>query len=129
MCELIDFLGEVKTQLERSHLAYKSYINGGKKFLYAKILKISNDELRDLLVRKTHLLPAEQNKNAVSLIHHLDVWSTLWEDACMFMKPSILSVFVFDNQVNFPANEVESLLAYYEKVTFLSDSTSCKDVN
>jgi hypothetical protein len=127
MSDLINFLGEVKTQLDRSHLAYKSYINDGKKFLYAKILKSSNDEIRNLLLRKTYLLPNDQAKNAVALIHHIDVWSTLWDDAYISLKPSMKSVFVFDNQVNFPAKEVESLFEFYDKIRILSDSTSCKE--
>ncbi len=127
MSDLINFLGEVKTQLDRSQLAYKSYINDGKKFLYAKILKSSNDEIRDLLLKKTYLLPNDQSKNAVALIHHIDVWSSLWDDAYTSLKPSIKSVFVFDNQVNFPAKEVESLFEYYDKIRILSDSTSCKE--
>jgi|AntAceMinimDraft_12_1070368.scaffolds.fasta_scaffold35485_2 hypothetical protein len=123
MSDLVDFIGEIKTQLDRLHLAYKAYINGGKIFLYAKILKTSNDELRDLLIRKTHLLPIEQIPNAVALIHHIDVWSTLWEDAYLSLKPSMFSVFVFNNEVNFPAKNVQSLFAYYDKVTLWRDST------
>lgn len=127
MRDLINFLGEVKTQLDRSQLTYESYIKDGRKFLYAKILKNSNDGVRDLLLSKTHLLPKDHAKNALALIHHIDVWSTLWDDAFMSLKPSMTSVFVFDNRVNFPAKEVEKLFEYYDKIRVLSDSTSCKE--
>ena len=128
MCDLINFLGEVKTQLDRSKLAYESYIKDGKRFLYAKILKGSNDEIRDLLLRKTHLLPNGQTKNALAIIHHIDVWSILWDDAYLSLKPSMASVFVFGNKINFPSKEVENLFEYYDKIRVLSISTSCKEV-
>ena len=125
MRDLIDFLGEVRTQLDRSHLAYGSYINDGNKFLYARILKSSNDELKDLLLRKTHLLPNDHAKNAVALIHHIDVWGTLWDDAYMKLKPSMMSAFVFENKVKFPTAEVESLFKYYDKIKNFSIGASC----
>ena len=110
-----EFLGIVRTQLARAELAYKAYIDSGKIFLYAKILKDVNDSLSFLLVSKTHLLPPEQIKNSLSLIHHIDVWSAVWEDAYALQKPSLKCVFTFENTVNFPRHEVSLLLSYYEK--------------
>lgn len=115
MTGISEFLGIVKTQLARAEFAYKAYIDNGKIFLYAKILKDVNDSLRFLLVSKTHLLPPEQMKNSLSLIHHVDVWSAIWEDAYALQKPSLKSVFTFENTVNFPRYEVSLLLSYYEK--------------
>ncbi len=115
MTGISEFLGIVKTQLARAEFAYKAYIDSGKIFLYAKILKDVNDSLRFLLVHKTHLLPPEQIKNSLSLIHHIDVWSTVWEDAYALQKPSLKSVFTFENTVNFPRHEVFLLLSYCEK--------------
>lgn len=114
MKNIDEFLGIVKTQLARSELAYKAYIDSGKLFLYAKILKEVNDSLRCLLVSKTHLLPPEQIMNSLSLIHHIDVWSTVWEDTFALQKPSINSVFSFENTVRYPVSEVYMLLSYYE---------------
>lgn len=115
MTGITEFLGMVKTQLARAEFAYKAYIDSGKIFLYAKILKDVNDSLRFLLVNKTHLLPPEQMKYSLSLIHHIDVWSTVWEDAYALQRPSLKSVFTFENTVNFPRHEVSLLLSYYEK--------------
>jgi hypothetical protein len=114
--QIKNFLGVVKTQLDRSEIAYNCYIAGGRCFLYAKILKKINEELRDLLVVKSHLLPVEQAKNALALIHHLDVWSSLWEDAYILLAPSLTSNFEFQNEINFPAKEVQNLVEYYENI-------------
>ncbi len=116
MDQIKDFLGVVKTQVERSQIAYNHYINNGKIFLYAKILKKINDELRDHLLLKTHLLPVDQSKNALAIIHHIDVWASLWEDNYILVNPSLTSVFEFQNKVNFPAKEVQNLIEYYEEI-------------
>jgi hypothetical protein len=129
MNEVVNFLGVVITQINRSNFAYKSYIESGNIFMYAKILKTSNDELRDLLVSKSHLLPLERYRNALALIHHIDVWSVLWEDAFLLLSPSINSVFKFDNEVNFPKKDVESLIIYYNQIALLSTSPSSEKVN
>jgi hypothetical protein len=110
-----EFLGMVKTQIIRSEFAYKAYKDSGRTFLYARILKDVNDSLKCLLLSKTHLLPPEHINNSLILIHHIDVWSAVWEDAYASQKPSLTSVFVFENTVNFPRKEVSSLLNYYEK--------------
>lgn len=110
-----DFLGVARTQLSRAELAYNAYIKSGKTFLYAKILKVANDALRDLLVRNTHLLPIEQTTNALALIHHIDVWGAIWEESVASEKPSLMDVFTFENGVNFPREEVALLMEYYEK--------------
>ena len=109
-----DFLGSVNTQLGRSELAYDGYLKSGKMFLYAKILKDSNDSLRDLLISKTHLLPAEHAANSLALIHHIDVWSSIWDYNFALHRPSLGSVFSFDNEVRFPHKEVALLLDFYE---------------
>lgn len=117
-----EFLGMLKTQILRSELAYKAYINSGKIFIYAKVIKDANEALRCLLIDNTHLLPSKQMKNSLSLIHHIDVWIAIWEESYLSEKPSLSSVFSFENTVNFPSNEVKSLLQYYEKNYALLDS-------
>jgi hypothetical protein len=113
-----DFLGMMKTQIVRSELAYKAYINSGKIFLYAKVLKDINEALRCLLLENTHLLPSEHIANSLILIHHIDVWSAIWEESYLLEKPSLTTVFSFENTVNFPRKEVNMLLNYYEKISF-----------
>ena len=113
MHELLAFLGALKTQLDRSEVAYHAYIDSGQTFLYAKILKKSNDGIRDLLLSKTHLLPPDLYGNAIALLHHIDVWSVLWEDTFLIRNPSITCVFSFANDVIFPATEVQRIIDYY----------------
>lgn len=110
-----NFLGMLKTQIVRSELAYRAYINSGKIFLYAKVLKDINESIRCLLLDKTHLLPPEQVENSLALIHHIDVWSAIWEEFYLLEKPCLKSIFSFENTINFPRNEVNLLLDYYYK--------------
>jgi len=110
------FLGVARTLLGRSDAAYQAYIKNGKVFLYAKILKESNDALRELLINNAHLLPMEHARNALALIHHIDVWGAIWEDTYQASQPGLMSVFAFENVVNFPRKEVEMLMDYYKEI-------------
>ena len=112
----LQFLGILNTLLKRSDIAYKGYMNSGKIFLYAKILKECNDSIRDVLIHNAHLLPFSQVENAIALLHHIDVWGAIWEDVVERERPALLSVFTFDNTVNFPRSEVSELMAYYEGI-------------
>lgn len=110
----ISFLGQMQTLLARSDRAYAGYLENGKTFLYAKILKDTNDALRHLILAHAHLLPPSQTGNAQTLLHHIDVWGALWEEVQRKSKPSLETVFVFENRVTFPRSEVANLMAYYE---------------
>jgi hypothetical protein len=113
MNDVISFLGKFTTQICRAQIAYTQYIGHGKIFLYARILKKINDELSELLVNKAHLLPSDLHHSALTLIHHLDVWRALWDDAYKSATPSISSVFVFRNDNSFPKGAVDDLIEYY----------------
>jgi hypothetical protein len=110
----VQFLGILDTLLKRGNLAYKAYLWSGEKFLYAKILKEINDAIKQLLVQNTYLLPAAQCDNAIALLHHIDVWSAIWDDVAENEKPNSSSIFIFENVVNFPHTQVTSLMTYYE---------------
>ncbi len=109
------FLGVLKTLLERADTTYKCYIASGKKFLYAKILKECNLAITTLLIHNTHLLPKKYVKNAIALLHHLDVWNILWDSAFESQKPELMAVFGFENTTNFPREEVELLMKLYRE--------------
>lgn len=109
-----NLLGLVQTHLCRSELAYIAYLNSGKLFLYAKILKKSNDRLLNFLTKNTHLLPIECMNYSLALIFHLDVWTTIWDDYVYCNKPDLNSIFVFESVVKFPSKEVTLLMDYYK---------------
>jgi hypothetical protein len=108
-----DFLGIAQTLLDRAALAYRAYMHNGRVFLYARIMKDSNDQLREVMIQNTHILPPAQRQDALALIHHIDVWSAIWEQTFSQEKPALNSAFVFENSVNFPSKEVARLMAFY----------------
>ena len=104
-------MGGVKTLLGRSHCTYKAYLDSGKIFLYAKILKDCNERLRELLIANAHLLRDDHWSDALALIHHIDVWTARWEESFKSTSPNSDSVFTFENWVNFPHKEASRLIA------------------
>ena len=63
----------------RGEAAYQNLYADGRQFLFAKILRDNNREIRSLILAKGHLLPFEQQQNAIELVAHLDIWLELWE--------------------------------------------------
>ncbi|WP_124553123.1 hypothetical protein [Methylophilus methylotrophus] len=112
----LNFLGILDTLLRRANLTYHAYLKSGKRFLYAKILKETNEGIRALLIQNTHLLPASQIDNSLALLHHLDVWCTIWQQVYEHEQPDNLSIFVFENSVNYPLSEVSNLMEYYAQL-------------
>ena len=111
-----ELLGPFDMQLKRGQLAYERYLANGKKFLYTKILKETNGELRQLLLSKGYLLPEELQQKALDLIEHLDVWHVLWDDLQERNRPGLYDEFVFENDVNFPKKSVAAIVEFYHQV-------------
>jgi hypothetical protein len=88
----------------------------GKIFLYAKIIKDSNDSIKELLIQNSYLLPTRQFDYAISLVHHIDVWGVIWDEAYKMNKPTLNSIFTFENAVNFPHIEVSNLMEYFNNL-------------
>lgn len=112
----IEFLGVLKSNLSRCKVAYDSYISHGKIFLYAKILKECNNSIKELLIQNSYLLPTRQFENAIALLHHIDVWGVIWDEAFKAKKPTLNSIFTFENTVNFPHVEVSNLMEYLDNL-------------
>ena len=111
-----ELLGPFDMQLRRGQKAYERYFANGKKFLYTKILKETNSELRQLLLSKGYLLPEELQQKALDLVEHLDVWHVLWDDLQERNRPGLDDEFVFENDVNFPQESVAALVEYYHRL-------------
>jgi hypothetical protein len=63
----------------RGEAAYQNFHLDGRQFLFAKILRDNNHQIRNLILSKGYLLPFEQQQNAIELVAHLDIWLELWE--------------------------------------------------
>ena len=110
-----DLLGPLDTLLKRGEIAYNNYMHNKKTFLYAMIIKENNMRIRELILKKSHLLPPDQQSNAIDLVTHIDIWNVLWDDLSK-RKHNLQDVFVFENSASFPRKSAESLLAYYQEL-------------
>lgn len=104
---LEDLLSPVKMQLIRSKIALKSYY--GNDEYREKILKECNEKIRNLLLEKGYLIPAELLNHAEAFISHYDEWlQAYWNAREKKNDKDIRYVFTY----NFPA---EAELAFMEK--------------
>jgi hypothetical protein len=74
-----ELVGSLSIHFRRGEAAYQNLFSDGRQFLFAKILRDNNSEIRRLILSKGHLLPFEQQQNAIELVAHLDIWLELWE--------------------------------------------------
>ncbi len=74
-----ELLGPLSMHFKRGEAAYQNFHTDGRQYLFAKILRDNNREIRSLILNKGYLLPLEQQHNAIELVAHLDVWLELWE--------------------------------------------------
>ncbi len=100
--KLKKFVGTLLFLLDRSKTAYTDYLNAGKTFFYARLLRQYNDRIRELLLENSYLLPADLHPDAIALLQHYDVWTLCWDDLHKSLRPDVNDEFVFANSVTFP---------------------------
>jgi hypothetical protein len=76
---LTEVLGPITMQLERSGRAFSRWETRND-FLEGKVVKEANTQIRDLLLAKGHLLPADLFGHAGDLIEHYDRWLEEYAD-------------------------------------------------
>ena len=74
-----ELLGPLSMHFKRGEAADRNFHTDSRQYLFAKILRDNNREIRSLILAKGYLLPLEQQQNAIELVAHLDVWLELWE--------------------------------------------------
>jgi hypothetical protein len=70
---LYELFGPVKMQLIRTSRAFRRW-NGRDDFLEGQVVRSGNLAIRDLLLAKGHLIPADMLDHAAVLIEHYDAW-------------------------------------------------------
>lgn len=95
--------------LKRSETAYKEYLQGGKTFMFAKILRLYNEKIRELLLEKGYLLRENLQKDALALIAHYDIWMQKWDELKTNLDPSPNDEFIFPNNFTFPKEAATNL--------------------
>ena len=96
-----ELLGPMNIQFERTKRAFDHW---REKNLYveAKVIKVGNETIRDLLLTKGHLIPPELLDDAGKLIQHYDVWLEVYERERGGKERDLESEFVFAGPEGFP---------------------------
>jgi hypothetical protein len=112
----VELTGLLYMNLKRSESAYKEYLEGGKTYMFARILKIYNEKIRELLLEKGYLLSDSLQKDALLLISHYDIWLQKWNDLEKRLNPAPADEFVFPNEFIFPKEAAKNLEKEYLRV-------------
>ncbi len=107
--EIVRFLGILYINLKRSEIAYKNYIENGKKFIHARIIKKCNEDISDILIEKSYLLRDDLITDSLLLIAHFDIWFEKWNDLADKRRPDLEDEFVFENKFVFPREAASNL--------------------
>lgn len=113
---LIDFLGSLTIHLIYSKKLYRDYIDNGKLFKHALILKAINTEIRNILLQKSYVLPDILIEDSINIITHIDLWLVLWEENNKIKSPGLYDEFSFNNDDSFPKESEKALLSYYHEI-------------
>ncbi len=89
-----ELLGQMVIQFNRTSRALRRYLDTNL-FLEAKVLKESNEKIRDLLLEKAHLIPVELLEDASKLIEHYDVWLEEFNKHRNQENPNLDQTFIF----------------------------------
>ncbi len=110
---LSELLGPINMLLNRTDGAFRR-LTANNKFVEAKILKESNEKIRDLLLQKSHLLPSELTDDANKLVVHYDRYLEEFEKIRGGQNPDLEAPFVFVGPQGFPFPK-KSAVKFQEK--------------
>jgi ribonucleotide monophosphatase NagD (HAD superfamily) len=99
---VFDLIEQVVMNLNQSGIDYKEYLQTGKTFRHARILKVYNEKIRELLIEKGYLLSDDLQEDALALVTHYDAWLAKWNDLKEKLNPSPDEEFIFANEFTFP---------------------------
>ena len=107
--EFRSLLQSVISHWQLSLKAYTEYMENGKKFRYAEMLKIHNTAVKNLLTGNMNIIPGDLKKDAEAIIEHYTIWSAKWDDLKSKLSPSPDDEFVFENDHRFPKAAAQKL--------------------
>lgn len=113
---LVDKLSKLNFYFHRGEKVYSEYQKNGCIYLYARILRENNASIVELLISIYSYLPDALQKDAFDLVHHIDVWTALWDCLEKEINPKANDKFVFQNSVNYPKTAESNLLKFYESL-------------
>ena len=98
---IAELLGPINILLNRTERAFKR-LKAHDHFVEAKILKESNEQIRDMLLQKSHLIPGELMEDANKLVVHYDRYLEEFEKQRGSKAPDLEAPFVFVGPEGFP---------------------------
>jgi len=104
-------LQSVVLHWQLSAKAYVDFMENGKKFRYAELLKLHNTAARNLLTDNITTIPDHLKKDATAIIEHYSIWSAKWDDLKSRLNPGPDDEFVFENDHRFPKTAAHNLEA------------------
>lgn len=114
--ELILLLQSIVRYWQLSAHAYKNYMENGKRFRDAQLLKIHNTAVMELLIKNRESLPLNLKEDANVLIEHYTIWSSKWDELKNKTNPSPDDEFVFQNEHRFPRSAAQNFEAAYNEL-------------
>jgi hypothetical protein len=109
--EFRSMLQSVVLHWQQSSKAYTEYMEKGKKFRYAEILKVHNTSVKNLLTDNSTVIPGDFKKDVEAIIQHYTIWTAKWDDLKSKLNPSPDDEFVFENDHRFPKVAAQKLEA------------------
>jgi hypothetical protein len=108
------FLKTLITIFGQSTISYHQYLDAGKTFRFAKLLKYYNDKALQLLIENKELSEKDFKTDIQALIIHYTEWISKWEQLASEKEHQPDDVFVFANDITFPKQAAMKLeQAYY----------------
>jgi len=109
-----ELLGPLNMQFDRTQRAFNRWRQKNL-YLEAKVIKVGNELIRNLLLDKGHLIPPELLNDAGLLIEHYDVWLEKFEKHRQDEAPDLDTAFVFvgPDGYGFPRESEEKFRAKF----------------
>ncbi len=98
---IAELLGPMNILLNRTERAFKR-LQANNLYVEAKILKDSNEKIRDLLLLKSHFIPSGLTEDADKLVEHYDLYLEKFEEIRGGETPDLDTPFVFVGPDGFP---------------------------
>lgn len=113
--EFRSLLQSVVSHWQQSAKAYAEYMENGKKFRYAEMLKVHNTAVKKLLTDNINIIPDDFKKDAEAIIEHYDIWTTKWDALKTELNPGADDEFFFENEHRFPKAAAQRMEAALEE--------------
>tara|TARA_B110001450_G_scaffold137089_1_gene128715 strand:+ start:247 stop:603 length:357 start_codon:yes stop_codon:yes gene_type:complete len=95
-------LKKLESLLKKSKDNHNKYLQEESKFLYAKKIRNSNQNILKFIENKFLLFPAAINQELLDLKTHLIEWSERWDAHKLLIKPSDNDIFIFKGYKTYP---------------------------